>query len=60
MAHLASDADPETCGIAGCGKEAAYQVIKMRDDGSEVEEFFCDSHGQEYSVRGHLAISGNV
>jgi len=32
-------------------------MIKMRDDGSEVEEFFCESHGQEFAVRGHLVIS---
>jgi len=57
MARLAPDADPETCGIEGCEKQAAFQVIKMKDNGSEVEEFFCESHGQEYAIRGHLVIS---
>jgi len=57
MARLAPDADPETCRVQACGKEAAFQMIKMRDDGSEVEEFFCESHGQEFAVRGHLVIS---
>lgn len=60
MARLAADADPETCAIGGCSQEAAFQLIKMRDDGSEVEEFFCESHGQEYAIRGHLVISENA
>lgn len=59
MARLAADADPEVCGIQDCEKQAAFQVIKMRDDGSETEEFFCEAHGQEYALRGHLVISEN-
>lgn len=60
MARLAADTDPETCGIEGCDKQAAFQVIKMKNNGSEVEQFFCESHGQEYAVRGHLVISENA
>lgn len=59
MARLEPDADSQTCVIEGCGEQAAFQVIKMKDDGSETEEFFCESHGQEYAVRGHLVISEN-
>jgi hypothetical protein len=28
--------------------------------GSEKEEVFCDEHGHEYAVRGHLVISENM
>lgn len=57
MARLAADADPQTCRIEGCGKPAAFQVIKIKDDDSEVEKFFCEDHGQEYALRGHLVIT---
>jgi hypothetical protein len=60
MARLTPDADAEACRIEGCSKEAAFQVIKMRDDGSPQQEFFCEKHGQEYAMRGHLVISENV
>jgi hypothetical protein len=37
-----------------------FQAVKLKDDGSEKEEFFCGEHGQEYAIRGHLLISENV
>ncbi len=60
MTRIAPDADPEQCGIEGCSKSAVYEVVKLKDDGSEKEEFFCEEHGQEYAVRGHLVISDNA
>jgi hypothetical protein len=60
MVRLASDDDPKDCGIPDCRKPAAFQLVKMRDDGSETEEFFCEEHGERYSLRGHLVISGNL
>ena len=47
----------ESCGIAGCGEAVAYHLVKMRDDQSEEETFFCSEHGEEYAKRGHLTIS---
>jgi hypothetical protein len=37
-----------------------FRAVKLKDDGSEKEEIFCEDHGQEYAVRGHLVISENV
>jgi len=50
----------QSCGIPGCEERAAYHLVKMRDDNTEEEKYFCASHGEEYARRGHLAISGNI
>jgi hypothetical protein len=47
----------ESCGIAGCRESVAYHLVKLRDDQSEEETFFCAMHGEEYATRGHLTIS---
>ena len=47
----------ESCGIAGCANAVAYHLVKIRDDQSEEEAFFCAPHGEEYATRGHLTIS---
>ena len=60
MARLTPRDDEKDCKIADCGKPAAFQLVKMKDDGSEAEAFFCEEHGQEYSLRGHLPISENI
>ena len=60
IARLDPDADPRVCVIEGCSNAAAFQAAKLRDDGSEEEEFFCEAHGQEYAIRGHLVISNNL
>lgn len=60
IARLDPDADSRVCGIESCSKPAAFQTVKLKDDGSEKEDFFCEEHGQEYAIRGHLVISENV
>jgi len=60
IARLSPDADPQTCQMEGCQQPAAFQVVKMKDDGSEKEQFFCEQHGQKYAARGHLVISQNT
>ena len=60
IARLDSDADPQDCNIVGCSQPAVFQTIKLRANGSEKQAFFCDDHGQEYAMRGHLVISQNV
>ena len=60
LGRLTPDADPENCHIEGCSNPAVFELVKMRDDGSEEEEFFCEEHGQELAMRGHLVISDNV
>ena len=60
IARLDFDADPQICNIVGCSKLAVFQSVKLKDDGSEKEEFFCEDHGEEYAMRGHLVISENV
>jgi hypothetical protein len=50
----------ESCGIANCNQAVAYHLVKVRDDNSEEETFFCATHGEEYAKRGHLTISENV
>jgi hypothetical protein len=57
IARLYPDSDPQVCGIQGCSKPAEFQSLKLNDDDSEKEEFFCERHGQEYALRGHLVIS---
>jgi len=37
-----------------------FQAVKLKDDGSEKEEFFCEEHGQEYAARGHLVNLSSV
>jgi len=32
-------------------RPAVFQAVKLKDDGSEKEEFFCEEHGQEYAIR---------
>jgi hypothetical protein len=49
----------EVCGIEGCSENAAYHLLKMRDDSSVEERLFCETHGREYAQRGHLAIAEN-
>lgn len=60
IARLDPDADPHVCRIEECVKPAAFQVVKRKDNGSEKEEFFCNEHGEEYAIRGHLVISENA
>ena len=57
MVHIGNDEDVQVCGIASCGKQAAYHVVKINCDESEEERFFCEQHGLEYATRGHLVIS---
>ena len=59
IARIAADEDIRSCSIEGCSEDAAYHVVKIKDDNSEEEKFFCESHGQEYAIRGHLVISEN-
>ena len=49
IARLDADADPQVCGIEECSKPAVFQAVKLKDDGSEKEEFFCEGHGHEYA-----------
>ncbi len=60
MIRLEAGLDPQMCRIEGCGKDAAYHVIKINCDDSEEEKFFCEGHGLEYATRGHLVISENA
>ncbi len=60
MTHMGADEDVQVCRIEGCGKPAAYHVIKLKDDESEEENFFCEEHGVEFATRGHLVISDTV
>jgi hypothetical protein len=60
MTHMGADEDAQVCGIEGCDKAAVYHVIKLKDDESEEENFFCEEHGLEYATRGHLVISNAV
>ena len=57
MAHVAPEETPQVCRIEGCGRPAAYQVVKLKSDASDEEKFFCEEHGVEYATRGHLVIS---
>ncbi len=57
---LGPEADLRLCEIEGCGRDAVYQVVKLADDGSEQEKFFCGDHGLEFSTRAHLVISENA
>ncbi|HWE49438.1 MAG TPA: hypothetical protein VG273_06595 [Bryobacteraceae bacterium] len=57
ITRTGSDDEIQSCGIAGCPDTVAYHLVKMRDDGSEEENFFCALHGEEYALRGHLTIS---
>jgi hypothetical protein len=50
----------ESCGIEGCPKAVAYHLVKVRDDNSEEETFFCEPHGDEYVTRGHLGVAESV
>jgi hypothetical protein len=47
----------ESCGITGCPESVAYHFVKIRDDQSEEETFFCSAHGEEYAKRSHITIS---
>jgi hypothetical protein len=60
IAKIISGEEIESCAVAGCTRTAAYHLVKMRDDNSEEEAFFCAEHGEEYAERGRLAISNNV
>lgn len=60
MTRIVPGDEIESCRIAGCAEQAAYHLVKLRDDNSEEETFFCSSHGDEYAARGHLTISENV
>jgi hypothetical protein len=57
IARLAADDDPRDCRIAGCTQAAAFQAVKHKDNGAQTEEFFCESHGQQFAERAHLVIS---
>lgn len=56
---MGPEEDERLCDIEGCGKSAAYHVVKVADKGSEQEKFFCEAHGLEYANRAHLVISEN-
>jgi hypothetical protein len=60
IAPLTVDDDPHACGIRDCSHEATFRVVKLKNDGTEEEKFFCSVHGQQYAQRGHLAISENT
>ena len=60
ITSIAPEEDERLCDIEGCGRPAAYQVVKLPDGGSEQERFFCHQHGLEYANRAHLVISENV
>jgi hypothetical protein len=60
MVRMGAQEDVQVCRIEGCGKPAVYYVVKVGDDDSEEEDFFCQEHGVEYATRGHLVISENV
>jgi len=47
----------QNCGITDCPEPVAFHLVKLRDDGTEEETFFCAAHGEEYAERGHLTIS---
>jgi hypothetical protein len=57
LAPMGPEEDDQICGIPGCGRPAAYHLVKFADHASEQEKFFCREHGIDYSTRGHLAIS---
>ena len=60
MARLAAEEGIQECSIEVCGLPATYHVVKIKDDDSEQEKYFCEAHGIEYATRGHLVISENV
>jgi hypothetical protein len=55
IARIRAEEETGSCAIEGCSEDAAYHVVKIND-----EKFFCESHGQEYAIRGHLVISENI
>ncbi len=57
MTKLGPGDEIESCGIASCPDPVVYHLVKLRDDQSEEETFFCAAHGEEYAMRGHLTIS---
>ena len=59
MTLISPEEDEQACRIQGCGRPAAYQLVKL-DGASEQEKFFCQEHGVEYANRSHLVISENV
>lgn len=54
------DDDEQTCDIEGCARTAAYQVLKLPNEGAEQERFFCYDHGIEFANRAHLVISDTI
>lgn len=60
VTRLAPDEEGESCAVPGCTRPAAYHLVKIRDNNSEEESFFCASHGDEYMRRGHLGIAENT
>ena len=50
IARLDPGFDPQVCQIEGRSKAAVFQTVKLKHDGSEKEESFCDAHGQDYAV----------
>ena len=60
LARINPQESIESCGIAGCSESAALHLVKMRDDGTEEETFFCETHGDEYARRGHLPVTDTV
>ena len=57
MTRVAPEEDIQVCGLEGCTSEAAYALVKMKDDDSQKSEYFCETHGVEFATRAHLAIS---
>ncbi len=60
MTSIAPEEDEQACQIQGCDRKAVYQLVKLSDDASEEERFFCYDHGIEYVNRAHLVISENL
>jgi hypothetical protein len=60
ITRMSAEEGPESCSITGCSQPAEYHLVKLRDDNTEEETFFCGAHGQEYSRRAHVAISENI
>ena len=57
MTRVAPEEDIQVCGLEGCTMQAAYALVKMKDDDSQQSEYFCEMHGVEFATRAHLVIS---
>ncbi len=59
MTRVAPEEDIQVCGLERCSTQAAYTLVKMKDDDSQQSEYFCETHGLEFATRAHLVISDN-